>query len=118
MHQARNDMKTVVILSLCALAFALGMFFDGLITRVPEESKVVTQMRVIERELKIYHRQHETLPPTLADLQRFSPCIERCLTNSWGRPICYDVTNSTEGRLTTVGFGNVEFVRRFTVKEN
>ena len=79
-------MKTVVILSLCALAFALGMFFDGLITRVPEESKVVTQMRVIERELKIYHRQHETLPPTLADLQRFSPCIERCLTNSWGRP--------------------------------
>ena len=93
------------------------MVFDGLITRVPQEGHTVTQMSVVERELKAYAERYGTLPATIDDLSRFSSRLDGCLTNSWGRPISYTQTSVSNAVLSTIGYGNVEFVKRINLTE-
>ena len=105
-------MKQTGLLLLFAVFFILGVLFDGLITRVPNESHTVSQMCVVERGLKAYRQSHTTLPQSLDELLRFSPEIENCLTNRWGMPICYRAVDASNAVITTVAYGDVEFVKR------
>ena len=108
-------MKQIGLLLLCAIFFVVGVLFDGLITRVPDESHAVTQMCVVERGVKAYHQSHKALPQSLDDLLRFSPEIENCLTNRWGMPICYRAVDASNAVITAVAYGDVEFVKRISI---
>ena len=109
-------MRRIGLIPLCTVAFVLGMLFDGLITRVPKESLTVSRLQVLKRDVETYYAQHKTLPKTIEELSRFSSRSESELKNSWGKPIYYRTTNHTEVILTTVGYGDVEFMKRFSVK--
>ena len=109
-------MRRIGLIPLCTVAFVLGMLFDGLITRVPKESLTVSRLQVLKRDVETYYAQHKTLPKTIEELSRFSSRSESELKNSWGKPIYYRTTNNTEVILTTVGYSDVEFVKRFSVK--
>lgn len=108
-------MKQIGLLLLCAIFFVLGVLFDGLITRVPDESYTVTQMCVVERGVKAYLQSHTTLPQSLDDFLRFSPEIANCLTNRWGMPICYRAVDASNAVITTVAYGDVEFVKHINL---
>ena len=110
-------MRKIFYFLLCVVSFGLGVAFDGLITRVPQEAHTVTQMSVVERELKAYADRYGTLPATIVDLSRFSSRLDGCLTNSWGRPISYTQTSVSNAVLSTIGYGNVEFVKRINLTE-
>ncbi len=110
-------MKILVCFCLFIISFILGMVFDGLITRVPQEAHTVTQMSVVERELKTYAERYGSLPATIDDLSLFSSRLDGCLTNSWGRPISYTQTSVSNAVLSTIGYGNVEFVKRISLAE-
>jgi len=110
-------MKTLGVFLLGVISFLLGMVFDGLITRVPQEAHTVTQMSVVERELKTYAERYGSLPATIDDLSLFSSRLDGCLTNSWGRPISYTQTSVSNAVLSTIGYGNVEFVKRISLAE-
>ena len=108
-------MKPFGTLFLFAIAFAAGVLFDSLITRVSPESHVVTQMCVVGRGLKAYHARKGVFPATLNDLVAFSPDVEQCLTNSWGKPISFYVVDASNAVVTTTCYGDVEFVERISV---
>ena len=110
-------MRKIFYFLLCVVSFGLGVVFDGLITRVPQEGHTVTQMSVVERELKAYAERYGTLPATIDDLSRFSSRLDGYLTNSWGRPISYTQTSVSNAVLSTIGYGNVEFVKRINLTE-
>lgn len=109
------SMRKIAYILFCVVAFGLGVVFDGLITRVPQEAHTVTQMSVLERELKAYGERHGALPATFDDLLRFSPRLDGCLTNSWGHPISYSQLSVSNAVLTTIGYGNVEFIKRVSL---
>ena len=106
-----NNMKILACFCLCIISFILGIVFDGMITRIPQEAHTVTQMSVVERELKAYCERHGALPATFDDLLRFSPQLDGCRTNSWGHPISYSQLSVSNAVLTTIGYGNVEFIK-------
>ncbi len=110
-------MRKIGYVLICLVFFGLGVAFDGLITRVPQEAHTVTQMSVVERELKAYYEQHGALPATFDDLSRFSPRLDGCRTNSWGHPISYTQMSVSNAVLTTIGYGNVEFIKRVSLAE-
>ena len=110
-------MKKMVYILLCVVSFGLGVVSDGLITRVPQEAHTVTQMSVVERELKAYCERHGALPATFDDLLRFSPQLDDCRTNSWGHPISYTQMSVSNAVLSTIGYGNVEFIKRISLTE-
>ena len=111
-------MRKIGYVLICLVFFGLGVVFDGLITRVPDEASTLSKMRVLERELKKYHAQNGQLPKNIDELCKFSPCVENCRTNCWGKPIRYVVTSDSQVVLVTSGDGEVEFVRRFAVGDD
>ena len=116
-RQVGNNMKISVCFCLFIISFILGMVFDGLITRVPQEAHTVTQMSVVERELKAYAERYGGLPATIDELSRFSSRFDACLTNSWGHPISYTQMSASNAVLSTIGYGNVEFIKRVSLAE-
>lgn len=111
-------MRKIVYIFLCVISFGLGVIFDGLITRVPDEASTLSKMQILERELKKYCALNGQLPKTIDELCKFSPCVENCRTNSWGKPIRYVVTSDSQVVLVTSADGEVEFVRRFVAGDD
>ena len=111
-------MRKIGYVLICLVFFGLGVVFDGLITRVPDEASTLSKMRILERELRKYHAQNGQLPKTIDELCKFSPRVENCRTNCWGKPIRYVVTSDSQVVLVTSGDGEVEFVRRFAVGDD
>lgn len=110
-------MKKLFYMLGCVAMFVLGYVFDGLICKMPREALSAGDMISAERMVKAYYKSKGKVPCSWADVGCNS------LTNHYGNPIEYSVTNDYFVTLRAYGFGGGHtfvknyFVRQFDVRE-
>lgn len=110
-------MKNLFYLLGCVAMFVLGYVFDGLITKMPREALSAGDMICAERMVRAYYNSKGKAPLSWADVS----CNN--LTNRYGNPIEYSVTNDYFVTLRAYGFGGEHsqvknlFVRQFDVRK-
>ena len=114
-------MKLMGYMLSCMISFAIGFAVDNAITRVPREALAENDMICLERGIRSRFVENGVLPHTLADICDSEGRMS--LTNHYGNPIEYSVTNDYIVTLRAYGFGGEHspvknyFVLQFDVRE-
>lgn len=114
-------MKLMGYILSCMISFAIGFAVDNAITRVPREALAEIDMIRLERGIRSHFVANGALPCSLSDVCDSGGSMS--LTNRYGNPIVYSVTNDYFVTLQAYGFGGEHsqvknlFVRQFDVRE-
>lgn len=115
-------MKFLLTMILVVIAFVGGCVFNGLITRVPQDSLTSGRLMRLKKSIEKYYDINRSIPERLNVIAVTSDDIST--NNAWGGPIFYSVSNETSVTLKTYGLGGQdakvrrEFTLQFDVKGN
>ena len=70
-------------------------------TRIPPRDQTVMRMHLIELRIRTYWDEHGTVPAKLEDLPPLQK-RDNAITDGWGKPIQYAVTQPAEVTLTSL----------------